>query len=174
MIGVSDVALGGLFALAGVVVGGAINAFDRWRERVAARTDRRIEHQLAQRERWEQPATQALARVEEFLIDADPVRVTFNMQKATVPETLERIEAAWETLRPALTEVSVGYPSEDVHRLAKELNTALYSLKIDHAWTLSDVFRDRDWHDSHERAREHWARATAIQVELLEVIHDES
>jgi hypothetical protein len=82
---------------------------------------RREDRLAAEEERVRDLGAEVLGGVREYLVDADPTRVTINFKRGTESELIAKLTTHWEALRRPLATLAIRHPSKDVRSLTDDL-----------------------------------------------------
>jgi hypothetical protein len=125
-----------------------------------------------------------LGSVREYLVDADPTRVTINFRRGTEAEVIvkdfpsgtkaevtQKLTMQWEALRRPLASLAIRHPSKEVRSLTDALIVEVHWVLHWDSWALADFARGADWQEAYKQGRVHHEKARSTLTVLREALH---
>jgi hypothetical protein len=135
---------------------------------------RREDRRAADMAQWRDAGADVLGRAHEFMTDVHPQRVTMNFRQGNERETIQALNAKWETIREPIARRAVGHPSARARELADEVSSGLHRTLNWTAWAVSDLARHASITEALDHAMKEWDKLDANVKELREALHEGS
>ena len=135
----------------------------------------RGERAAAERAEWVRAGAEIIGPIQSLLIDADPERVTINLNDES-PMRMKSLQSdRYEgQIRDRLAVLAAAHPHAAVRATSTQLSVALHNSLNTTSWLVRDMLRNREANEL-ERARGEHAAARKLADELTELIrHDEA
>jgi hypothetical protein len=131
----------------------------------------RRERQATEAREWVKSGAEVLGPIQSLLTDADPQRVTWNLNAETESMMTELREGRWQSqIRDRLAVLAAAHPSGEVRAKATELSVGLHNALHATSWLVHEMGERKDRSYLSDAMTEH-DKARKLARELASLLH---